>query len=279
MVTGLVACTSATPEDTPENASGTAGTHEPGATTSGTGATDPAASRRARRAPPPMLPNLRSLPAEDVQIRPADEGGRELRFAAALANVGTGPLIAVPGDGPGCPTGQRRTSQVIAVDANRNGTYDRGTDPGGKRVEAGCMLDHPTHDHWHFDASASYVLTRPGDAEPIAATDKVSFCLRDSRRLAGERWAGATETYGDCDRDSTQGISVGYADVYDVETDGQSLPLADDLPDGVYCLTLTADPNGLLRETREDDNAAVAAVRITGTQAADAPSTACAPAS
>ena len=27
------------------------------------------------------------------------------------------------------------------------------------------MLDHPTHDHWHFDAMAAYTLTVPGTAD------------------------------------------------------------------------------------------------------------------
>lgn len=256
---------------------------EPTGSPAASGAGSPEASAaptylpRSRRAPALLLPNMSSLPAEDVQIRITDSGQRELRFTAALANTGDGPLIVVTDNGEGCPADQRHASQAIVVDADGDATYTRGTDPPGKRRAAGCMLDHPTHEHWHFDASASYVLTRPGATEPIAATDKVSFCLRDSRRLGGARWREARETYGDCDRDSIQGITVGYADVYDTETDGQSLPLADDLPDGVYCLTLTADPHNLLRETDENDNAAAVAVRITATTASAERSPACTP--
>lgn len=214
------------------------------------------------------MPNLKSLPAEDVQIRPTANGGRELRFAAALANVGAGPLVVVPDDDPACAPEQRHAAQAMVMDTDGDGQYDPETDTAAKTVPAGCMIDHPTHDHWHFDASASYVLTRPGDSTPIAATDKVSFCLRDSRSLDDP---SAQEHYGDCDRDSTQGISIGFADVYDVETDGQALPLADDLPDGVYCLTLTADPQQLLRETDDHDNAATIRVQITGDAASAVP--------
>lgn len=226
-------------------------------------------------APHLLLPNLRSLPAEDVQIRRTENGGRELRFGAVLANVGDGPLIVVPDTGGDCPPEQRHAAQSVIGDADGDQRYDTEIDPPAKTVPAGCMLDHPTHDHWHFDASASYVLTRPGRAARIAATDKVSFCLRDSRRLPGSQWPGASQRYDDCDRTSVQGITAGFADDYDVETPGQSLPLADGLPDGIYCLTLRADPANLLRETDDTDNAAVSAVRINGTQAAGAPPTAC----
>ena len=70
-------------------------------------------------------------------------------------------------------------------------------------------------------------------------------------------------------------VQIRRTDDYDVETPGQSLPLSDDLADGVYCLTLTADPANLLRESDDTDNATVSAVRIAGTQAAGAPPAAC----
>jgi hypothetical protein len=136
------------------------------------------------------------------------------------------------------------------------------------------MLFHPTHKHWHFDATARYALTRPGSGVPISAQDKVSFCVRDSGPL--RRAAGSAPTYGDCARDRRQGLSVGWYDRYRARLPGQSLTLPDGLPAGVYCLHTQADPNGLLRESRENDNAAVRAVRISGTQVTIAPPAACA---
>ena len=51
-----------------------------------------ASSPPAPEGPPLLLPNMRSLNAFDLQIeRTAD--GRLLRFAAALANLGPGPLL------------------------------------------------------------------------------------------------------------------------------------------------------------------------------------------
>lgn len=224
--------------------------------------------------PPLLLPNLSSLPAEDVHIEVAADGTRLLRFAGVLANTGEGPLVVVTDESQPCPPNERFASQVVYLDADRDARYGVEVDTEQSVTPAGCMLDHPTHDHWHFDASASYVVTRPASPTPIARSDKVSFCLRDSRPLPGV--AASTETFGDCDYDSIQGISPGWGDVYRSDLDGQALPLPAELVDGVYCLTTSADPRGLLRETREDDNSSTLGVRIDGSTAtvvATAPAT------
>ncbi|MGH8828681.1 MAG: lysyl oxidase family protein [Jiangellaceae bacterium] len=226
--------------------------------------------------PPLLLPNLSSLPAEDVHIEVAGAGTRLLRFAGVLANTGDGPLVVVTDESQPCPPNQRFASQIAYVDADRDGRYGIEVDTEQSATPAGCMLDHPTHDHWHFDASASYSVTRPASPTPIVRSDKVSFCLRDSRLLPGDGFVGTTETFGDCDYDSIQGISRGWGDVYRSDLDGQALPLPADLVDGVYCLTTSADPRDLLRETREDDNSSTVGVRIDGSTAtvvATAPAT------
>lgn len=215
---------------------------------------------------PHLLPNMQSLAAADVHIDVTDDG-RDLRFAATLANVGDGPLILRPDEEPECPEGQRHASQLIPIDSDGDGSFDPDVDTDTEQNPAGCMLFHPTHEHWHFDASASYVLTEPDGETPVVSTDKVSFCMRDSRRLPGERWEDAPETYGECERDQIQGITAGWGDVYESELDGQALPLPDDLADGTYCLQLTADPFDLLLETVEDDNATTVAVELAGDEA------------
>lgn len=212
-----------------------------------------------------LLPNLRSLPAEDVHIR-VEDGRRELRFAALLANVGAGPLIVRPEREAGpCPEGRLHSVQMVR---RRDG-------PGHRLFPGGCMLDHPTHDHWHFDAMARYWLTRRASRAALVEWDKVSFCLRDSRRVPGERWADVPRTYGECTADGVQGISPGWIDRYRSGLPGQGLPLPDGFADGLYCLRLAADPHGLLRESDEHDNASALAVRITGDQAVPRPSVPC----
>ena len=250
----------------------------------GRGARDRAADERlheAAGAPPqrhhagaPLRPNLRSLPAEDAHIESTTDG-RQLRFASALANIGIGPLEVRPDDGGRCPPRQGHAAQVIYEDHAGNGRFDRGEDGIIATFAAGCMLDHPTHRHWHFDAMARYALTKPGTSTPIASQEKVSFCLRDSREVPG-RLGPTREHYGDCGRNKVQGISPGWADVYRAELPGQMLELPDELADGQYCLHAAADPLDLLQETDEGDNAAVRSIRITGNDVRSGDRAACA---
>jgi hypothetical protein len=221
-----------------------------------------------------LLPDMRSLGARDLQIvGSADD--RQLRFAAWLGNDGPGPLLVVPRPGPGCPPEQRAAEQILHFDTAGDGVYQRRDDPPRRQRPVGCMVDHPTHDHWHFDAMAGYALVTVDGSRSLAARDKVSFCLRDNSRVPG---ASATHTrayFGECERDTEQGISPGWVDVYDSDTPGQSLRLPAGMPDSVYCLTLEADPRDLLLEADETDNATAIAVRITGRSVRPASGPAC----
>jgi hypothetical protein len=222
-----------------------------------------------------LLPDIRSLPAEDVSVREVP-GGRELRFAGVLANEGVAPLETVPDPAVPCPPGQRHASQAFFHDSNGDGRFDRGIDVETSTRAAGCMLFHPEHGHWHFDSSARYALTAAGSAAPVVAVDKVSFCLRDNRVAPEPADVPPPAHYGGCERDIPQGISPGWADVYGAELPAQALALPPGMPDGTYCLHIEADPFDLLLESDEDDNASVVALRIAGlTVAADDP-TACA---
>jgi Lysyl oxidase len=226
--------------------------------------------------PPWLLPDMRSLDARDLQIVGTGDN-RRLRFAAWLANEGPGPLLLEPrGGGPACPPGQRPADQILHRDTADDGVFQRPADPPRHQFPVGCMVDHQTHDHWHFDAMARYELTSVGGSE-LAAQDKVSFCLRDNTRIPGANPAQRREYFGECARNSPQGISPGWVDVYDVDTPGQSLGLPPGTSTGVYCLTLEADPHDQLREVDEADNATTIAVRIAGTNVRRADPGRCAP--
>lgn len=267
----LLLAAACSPSDGREGSSPRGSTTAPSAATPSVGTPDPGAlPDAASLSPTPtgpslLLPDLASLPAEDVHLEVAADGTRLLRFAGVLVNSGPGPLVVVPAGTTACPPEQHFASQIVYIDADADGVHDPATDVGQSLTPAGCMIDHPTHGHWHFDASARYVLTAPASTTPIVAADKVSFCLRDSRPLNVD--PAARGTYGECERDSIQGISPGWGDVYRSDLDGQALPLPPDLADGRYCLTLSADPLGLLREVDDDDNAATVSVRITGATA------------
>lgn len=216
-----------------------------------------------------LLPDLVALAAS----RPTIQGWgnkRVLRFQSSLANIGRGPVEVRPSRAHPCPSGQRGSTQIVYRDVNGNQRYNLTTDTAVRRSRAGCMVYHRYHQHWHFNASARYTLVerRSGERNVIAARRKVSFCLRDSAR-APERYgtSGYRETYGACTRNSAQGISVGWMDVYQRFLAGQSLRLPKGFKDGIYCLETTVDPLNQLLESR-DDNRSIRALAIKGNRAA-----------
>jgi hypothetical protein len=174
--------------------------------------------------PPLLLPNMRSLSASDLSIEVV-RGVRRLRFAASLANVGPGPLLLLPRGRGECRTGQHEAVQVLHRDRNRDGVFQRARDREGSRRVTGCMLHHSDHDHWHFDAMAAYSLRPAGSSEVLVARNKVSFCLRDNRRVPGQRVVVPRRHFGKCSRNSQQGISPGWVDVYKADLSGQWLRL------------------------------------------------------
>lgn len=216
-----------------------------------------------------LLPNLQSLPPEDVHIEITDDGSRRLRFTSIIANTGLGPIETTPDEAAPCPDDQRHASQVLYHDVNGDSQYEPGTDTRTSTLAGGCMLDHPGHDHWHFDAAAEYALAEPGATEPVAIVEKVSFCWRDNREVPAEADPRPPQHYGDCSYENVQGITPGWADVYGEYLPDQHLDLPEELPDGVYCLSNRADPLELLLESVEDDNGAVRAIEINGTEVQD----------
>ena len=212
-----------------------------------------------------LLPDVRSLNAFDLQVERTGRG-RLLRFAAALANLGPGPLLLRPRPrSSACGPGRHPAVQRLHRDAGAEDRYRRGIDPvATRRLDVGCMLRHPGHDHWHFDAMARYALRRAGSDQPLVSRDKVSFCLRDNRRVAGSPPVVRREHFGDCTRRGRQGISPGWVDVYSAELDGQSLRLPPGVDGRRLCLDLTADPLGVLVEADETDNGTTVGLRVRG---------------
>jgi hypothetical protein len=210
-----------------------------------------------------LLPNMRSLNAGDLQVERVPLG-RRLRFAASLANLGPGPLVLEPRARRDCPAGQHFAVQRIHRDANGDGEFQRRRDTATRVRRAGCMHDHPTHDHWHFKAMAEYALRMPSSTRPRVDRNKVSFCLRDNRRVSGVPTRVRREWFGDCTRAGPQGISPGWVDVYRADLDGQALLLPRRVDGRLLCLDLTADPLDRLTETDEGDNATSIGIRVRG---------------
>lgn len=225
-----------------------------------------------------LLPNLRVLKAADLHVVRTGSG-RKLRFESGLANVGDGPIEVRPNRAKECPAGKHHSSQIFYRDVDGNGRYDVDVDTRTARRSAGCMVFHPHHDHWHFEAAARYTLykaARPRVSQ--VAQRKMSFCLRDSRRVPKYMGEFAhAERYGACSRYSPQGISVGWVDVYQSFLAGQAIKLPPRMGDGLYCLRIEVDPADQLRETKENDNTSMRAFRMDGDRVSIRKSVRCRP--
>lgn len=232
----------------------------------GSSATVPAAG--SQRVDKPLLPNMTPLRASDIYITGQGES-RRIRFETALANIGRGPMELRPNRRVPCPGNQRGASQIMYRDVDGSRFFSRDTDTTFARRAAGCMVFHPTHNHWHIEASSFYSL-RPVSSERrrVSVYRKTSFCLRDSERVPEHLGTYNQRVfYGLCSRDQPMGVNIGWADVYQSFLDGQSLNLGrhSKVPNGRYCLTIRVDPRDALTESDETDNAATRSIRIRGT--------------
>ena len=211
----------------------------------------PAETADRLRPPENAPPDAGLLPSTTWFVEELGEPGGPvlLRFATVAANVGDGPLdiIAAPiGDDGTALTWQRLwTDEWNFSD-----------------VESGSFLNHPTHDHIHFDAFERYRLLDEGGVV-VAESEKVSFCLRDSVRIDeatpaffGQMLASNTECGA-----QQQVINVGFGDHYHALLDDQWIEITD-VPAGRYELEITIDPLNAIIESDESNNTASIEVMI-----------------
>ena len=210
------------------------------------GATSRAMAAECDPSDPTLLPpNLVAQTPTKVRVLQS-YNNRRIIFTSTVGNVGKGPLI-LSGKTVQTPSGPvtQATQTVWRTDGT---TCDH---------LAGYFVFHPSHHHWHVNDFAAYELRKddPFTGQLMGKSDKVSFCLIDITQLRG--YHGPRQVFANClDQESTQGISVGFADVYDsflpdqwidVDENGPNL-----VPAGDYFLVNVADPDNLILET--DDN-------------------------
>jgi hypothetical protein len=205
---------------------------------------------------PTMLkPDLIVLPPSHDRVL-LSGGDRQLAFSTTVANVGDGPLI-LHGHTVDTPDGQKtQASQEIFRQSGVSCT----------RV-AGYFVYHPTHHHFHFENFSSYVLRAndPNTGTILTTASKTSFCLLDVGRVSG--YNTDPQIVPDClDAEGTEGISVGFADIYDSYLPGQQINLDADpahpIPAGTYYLINTANPDGVLWEKDLTNNTGFVTVRV-----------------
>ena len=191
-------------------------------------------------APQSLLPDLTSWADQSKGfIYDWTVVGNDLRLTTAMANIGTGPLELRGGATQG--TSQEVYQRIYASD----GTFTN--------VLAGTFTYHPEHGHIHFDGFAQFrlraVLSDGGVGAIVASGGKTSFCLLDVERYNTS--GPSSPRFLSCGQ--IQGISVGWADVYDRGLPGQSIDITN-VPDGNYWLETEVDPDNRLMESNEDNN-------------------------
>lgn len=187
-----------------------------------------------------------------VLVKNVIPGRVHIRFTNATANIGQGPLFIYPG----------------AATANTQPVFQRiFLSQGGFRDrEAGVFVFHPTHNHFHFGAWAQYsiraVLPGDGIGPVLREGGKTSFCLLDSSRYTGPgNVASATRQFVTCGS-STQGISVGWEDLYSRTLPDQWIDITGLAP-GEYWLESIVDPKNQVEESDETNNVGRIKINLT----------------
>ncbi len=194
---------------------------------------------------PDMTVDVNSLYENAITV----ENGRTLlRLSNGTPNIGAGKLYmrggAVNGDG---------TQDVWQRIYREDGVHwDR---------LAGRFVHHAGHNHIHVEGWALYRLRERFDevgVGPVVATSpKTSFCLLDSKPYdpTAPGYIPGGEFHS-CNSD-TQGISVGWMDVYSRDLEGQAIDITG-IPDGDYWLESEVDPDdGILEENAENNIARI----------------------
>jgi hypothetical protein len=186
-----------------------------------------------------------------------------LAFASEAMNVGEGPLVLL-GSRDSLAEETMTAVQVIRL-AN-----------GGERLREGVghfeYVTDPTHQHWHLLPFMRYELHRASDFKLIVPDRKTGFCLGDrvdalpNTTLPGEPDRPVYNT--NCGPEALdilglqEGISVGWADVYERWRDGQYLDITG-LAAGRYVLVHRVNVGKVLAESRYSNNASSVLISIT----------------
>lgn len=208
-----------------------------------------------------LLPNLRPLPASDLQFSTAEVSPgvfhEVIRLSATTWNDGAGPL-EIHADTPLVGDSQQHVRQYAY-------TATGGLEP--VPGSGGLVVWHPEHSHFHFESFAAFELqplSAPGGA--IRTGSKTTFCIMDTDRI-DHKLDGAPKRahYTTCGQ-LVQGMSVGWGDTYRSTLFGQWIDVDDLVGDskasGLYLLRMISDPNDKLSELNEFDNVAEIEVEI-----------------
>ncbi|MCB0896118.1 MAG: hypothetical protein H6529_19320 [Nocardioides sp.] len=204
-------------------------------------------------------PDLRSLPAWGISLSP---NGKYLRFSATVWNAGDSPLVV---------DGFRREGEDL-MDAYQYFFDADGNQTGYEPVGSLEWDARPSHSHWHFEDFARYSLLDASKTE-VSRSKKEAFCLANTDSVdltvpAADWRPENTDLSTSCGDYSSLSIRevlvAGWGDTYTQYRAGQSFPVAD-LPNGVYYVSVDANPEDRLVEASTDNNESLRKIRLGGT--------------
>ncbi|MGZ6744757.1 MAG: lysyl oxidase family protein [Nocardioides sp.] len=205
------------------------------------------------------VPDLRALPAWGIQMA---RNGNYLNFSATVWNAGDSPLVV---------DGFRRDGEDL-MDAYQYFFDSGGNQTGYQQVGQMHWDPRPTHQHWHFEDFARYVLLRADKSEAVRSR-KEAFCLANTdavdQTVPGAAWkpdnTDLSTACGDLSSLSIREVlASGWGDTYGQFRAGQSFDLKG-LPNGTYYVAVLANPDGRLVESDTTNNTSLRKVIIRGT--------------
>ncbi len=210
--------------------------------------------------PADAVPDLIALPAWSITLDQHNHKAA-IDFAATIWDKGPSPLVV---------EGFRGQNQK-KMDAYQYFMKD-GQVVGRARVGQLEFDTRPGHHHWHFEQFARYSLLDSTKTHGVVS-EKQSFCLAptDAIDLAvpSAQWQPystglGTACAGPNDVWMREVLDTGWGDTYYQSVAGQSLDVTN-LPNGVYYLSVEANPKGLLYEGDTSNNTALRKVILGGT--------------
>lgn len=201
-----------------------------------------------------LLPDLAIQEPQQLFIR-RQANGRALRFDTSTMNIGEGPFEVLGHH-------DKERNQTFASQ------YVKLSDGTGRYKEVGAFVFHPTHNHWHVENYVKYELltvnenNEPGEKK--AESEKISSCFWDRRVFNLDLPSAAkVRNYPYSCTQTSQGISVGWADIYEATFDGQEI-IIDAVPDGRYFLRYQVNPDNIFEEKDTANNTGVTLIEISG---------------
>ena len=202
-----------------------------------------------------VLPDLTMLQPTDFHLDLPSGGGRLLRFSTRLVNLGPGRFDVVGSDpDPLNSTKLRRVDQRL----EQNGGWVTQLTP------ATMFYAGDGHDHWHVYGLQDFKLAFQATPNDRLATGvKTGFCFWDNVNLnnSPRYYTGATECDLQPNGTVPMGLSVNWGDLYPWNIAFQYIDISS-MPNGNYCLTLTADPRGEFLEADNTNNSTQTLISI-----------------